>query len=160
MVLNVLCVLYHLITKTVQYDRCVCVLSCFWLCATPMDCSPPELLCPWDFSKQEYWSGLQFPPPRNLPNPGIKPRSAALAGGFFTLSATWEALIRYRDTPLKIVGVVTSICWQLYEQALLEALYMYCMTPSILKTFPRYKYHYYLHLTDEADQGLGNSQSL
>ena len=29
------------------------------------------------FSRQEYWSGLPFPSPRNLPNPGIKPRSPA-----------------------------------------------------------------------------------
>ena len=36
------------------------------------------------FSRQEYWSGLPFPSPGDLPNPGIKPRSPALAGGFFT----------------------------------------------------------------------------
>ena len=30
------------------------------------------------FSRQEYWSGLTFPSPRNLPNPGIKPRPPAL----------------------------------------------------------------------------------
>ena len=30
------------------------------------------------FSRQEYWSGLPFPSPRDLPNPGIKPRSPAL----------------------------------------------------------------------------------
>ena len=36
------------------------------------------------FSKKEYWSGLPFPPPEDLPNPGIKPMSPALAGGFFT----------------------------------------------------------------------------
>ena len=36
------------------------------------------------FSRQEYWSGLPFPPPGDLPNPGIKPTSPALAGGFFT----------------------------------------------------------------------------
>ena len=36
------------------------------------------------FSRQEYWSGLPFPPPGNLPNPGIKPTSPALAGGCFT----------------------------------------------------------------------------
>ena len=30
------------------------------------------------FSRQEYWSGLPFPPPRDLPNPGIKFRSPAL----------------------------------------------------------------------------------
>ena len=46
------------------------------------------------FSWQEYWSGLLFPPPGNLPDPGIEPgslRSPALADGFFTTSATWEA---------------------------------------------------------------------
>jgi len=39
------------------------------------------------FSKQEYWSGLPFPPPEDLPNPGIKPEfptPPALAGRFFT----------------------------------------------------------------------------
>ena len=35
---------------------------------------------PW----QEYWSGLLFPPPEDLTDPGIKPMSSALAGGFFT----------------------------------------------------------------------------
>ena len=47
------------------------------------------------FSRQEYWRGLPFPPPRGLPDPGIKrlsPVSPALAGGFFTICATWEAL--------------------------------------------------------------------
>ena len=47
-----------------------------------------------EFSRQEYWSGLPFPSPGHLPNPGIKPvslMSPALAGGFFTTSATWEA---------------------------------------------------------------------
>ena len=40
-----------------------------------------------EFSRQEYWSGLPFPTPGDLPNPGIKPASLAspaLAGGFFT----------------------------------------------------------------------------
>ena len=37
-----------------------------------------RLLCPWGFSRQEYWSGLPCPPPGGLPNPGIKPRSPAL----------------------------------------------------------------------------------
>ena len=36
------------------------------------------------FPMQEYWSGLPFPPPRNLLNPGIEPMSPALAGRFFT----------------------------------------------------------------------------
>ena len=36
------------------------------------------------FPRQEYLSGLPFPSPEDLPNPGIKPGSPALAGGFFT----------------------------------------------------------------------------
>ena len=35
------------------------------------------------FSRQEYWSGLPFPSPGDLPDPGIKLTSPALAGGFF-----------------------------------------------------------------------------
>ena len=37
-----------------------------------------RLLRPWDFSRQEYWSGVPFPSPGNLPDPGIEPRSPAL----------------------------------------------------------------------------------
>ena len=36
------------------------------------------------FPRQEYWSGLPFPSPGDLPDPGIDPVSPALAGGFFT----------------------------------------------------------------------------
>ena len=36
------------------------------------------------FSRQEYWSGLPCPPPGDLPDPGIKPASPAVTGGFFT----------------------------------------------------------------------------
>ena len=47
------------------------------------------------FSRQEYWSGLPCPSPGDLPNPEIEHlslMSPALAGGFFSTSATWEAL--------------------------------------------------------------------
>ena len=37
-----------------------------------------------EISRQEYWSGLPFPHPGDLPEPGIEPTSPALAGGFFT----------------------------------------------------------------------------
>ena len=46
-----------------------------------------------EFSRQDYWSGLLFPPPGDPPYPGIEPAplaSPALAGGFFTTSATWK----------------------------------------------------------------------
>ena len=46
------------------------------------------------FSRQEYWSGLPFPSPGDLPDPGIEPTSLAslaFSGGFLITSATWEA---------------------------------------------------------------------
>ena len=46
------------------------------------------------FSRQEYWSGSLCPPPGELPDPCIEDvsrKSPALAGGFFTTSAIWEA---------------------------------------------------------------------
>ena len=43
----------------------------------PTDCSLHGPL-PMEFSRQEYWSGLPCPPPGNLPNPGIEPRSPTL----------------------------------------------------------------------------------
>ena len=59
----------------------------------PMDLAHQAPLCV-GFSRQEHWSGSPCPPPGDLPDPGIEPASLtspALAGGFFTTSATWEA---------------------------------------------------------------------
>ena len=39
---------------------------------------PVRLLCPWGFSRQEYWSELPYSSPGDLPNPEIEPRSPAL----------------------------------------------------------------------------------
>ena len=46
------------------------------------------------FSRQEYWSGLLRPSPGDLPNPRMDPMSltSTCLGGFFTTSATREAL--------------------------------------------------------------------
>ena len=71
------------------------MLSCFRrvrLCVTPWTVAhqPPLSM---GFSRQEYWSGLPFPP-GDLPNPGIEPTSLmspALSGRFFTTRTTWEA---------------------------------------------------------------------
>ena len=67
------------------YFLCVCAhsLSRVWLFATPWTvvCQAPLSM---GFSRQEYWSRLPFPPPGDLPDPGIEPVSPALAGGFFT----------------------------------------------------------------------------
>ena len=59
---------------------CCAVLSHSFLSHSlrPHGLKPVRLFCPWGFSRQEYWSGLPCPPPGDLPNPGIKPRSPTL----------------------------------------------------------------------------------
>ena len=53
-----------------------CVLSHVQLFLTPRTIA--RLLCPWGFSRQEYWSGLPSPFPGDLSDPGIEPRSSTL----------------------------------------------------------------------------------
>ena len=62
------------------------------------------------FSRQEYWSGFLCPPPGDLPNPGTEPASLtspALAGRFFTTSATWEVL--YIPSLLSLLLIPTPL---------------------------------------------------
>ena len=75
-------------------DCCCCSVSksCLTHC-DPMDCSPPGSLS-MGFSGQEYWSGLPFPSPGGLPNPGIEPRSPAISGRFFTVWGTRTAIFQ------------------------------------------------------------------
>ena len=61
----------------------VCVLSPSQFIVTPRTVARQAPLS-MGFCRQEYWSVLPFPPPQDLPNPGIKPTCFALAGGFFT----------------------------------------------------------------------------
>ena len=76
--------------------ECVCLLSHFhhvqlFVSLWTVACWAP--LSRW-FSNQESWQGLLCPSPGDLPQPGIEPTfltSPALAGGFFTTSATCEA---------------------------------------------------------------------
>ena len=50
-----------------------------------------RLLCPWGFSRQEYWSGLPCLPRGNLPNPRDWTQVSCITGWFFTVWATREA---------------------------------------------------------------------
>ena len=69
-----------------------CMLSHVQLFATPRPVAHQAPLS-MGFSRQEYWGGLPFHSPGDLPDPGIKPESPVLASRFFTSSATWEALV-------------------------------------------------------------------
>ena len=74
----------------------VCVgaqlLSCVWCFLFPWPVTQQAPLS-MGFSRQEYWSGLPFPSPADLPIPGIKSpslKSLALAGRFFTTEPPWS----------------------------------------------------------------------
>ena len=75
------------------------IISCaksLQLCPTLCD---PIDLAHQGFSRQEYYSGLPCPPPGDLPDLGIEPTSLVspgLANGFFTPSATWEAIFSFK----------------------------------------------------------------
>ena len=70
------------------------LLSCVWLFLIPWNvaCKAPLFM---EFPRQEYWSGLPFPFQGDLPNPGIKPTSPALAGGFLVLSQQLIPLCKF-----------------------------------------------------------------
>ena len=67
-------------TRDALLGKYVCVLSHSVLSdsSRSLELQSIRLLCPWGFSRQEYWSGLLCPPPGDLPNPGIEPRSLEL----------------------------------------------------------------------------------
>ena len=76
---------YH-VSCYVFFMLLVCALSPVWLSVTPWTAARKAPLSV-GLSRQEYRSGLTFPPPEDLPNPRIKPtapKSPALAGRFFT----------------------------------------------------------------------------
>ena len=66
-----------------------------------------------EFPRHEYWSGLPFPSPGDLPSPGIKPESLvlpALAGGFFTTVPPREATGQRAATAAKSLQSCLTLC--------------------------------------------------
>ena len=77
------------------------------------------------FSRQEYWSGLPFPSPGDLPNPGVEPLVSCSAGGFFTpeppgkplltaIEPYLSLLIEHFDSSIKL-KVNCFICFPSYS---------------------------------------------
>ena len=72
--------MFFMMSKSIGHP---CVLSYVQLFAT-LSTAAHQAPLSMGFSRQEYWSGLPFPSPGDLPDPGIKLMSLALAGRFFT----------------------------------------------------------------------------
>ena len=84
-------------------------LSCVWLFATPWTVAP-QTLQSMGFSRQEYWSGLPFPSPGDLPSPGIEPASPAFVGELFTTEPPGKPLAKvgFSQTSSCLMGQMRS----------------------------------------------------
>ena len=94
---------------------CVCVctqsLSCVQLLEAPWTAARQAPLS-MGFFRQEYWSGLPFPAPGDLPNLGMEPEflaSPALAGRFFTISTAWEVPKKAKGTADRVFKVFQCV---------------------------------------------------
>ena len=123
-----------------------------------------RLLCPWEFSRQEYWSGLPCPPPGDLSNPGIEPPSptlqadslpseppgkprntgvgslSLLQGIFLTQESNWDLLpfrqILYQPSyPRSPVGYYTAL--KMNKLSLYEATWMSLRNFSSVQSLSR-----------------------
>ena len=107
------------------------------LFCNPMYCSLP-CSSVHGIPRQEYWSGLPFPSPLNLPNPRVKPVSPALAGRFFTteppgkpswlLSQFWWSSVS-QDWDILVTSMLRAGC---LPSIAFEPLYTYILTLIIL----------------------------
>ena len=91
---------------------CCAVLSRVRLFATPWTVASQAPLS-LEFFRQEYWSGLPFLSPGDLPDPGIKPvslMSSALAVGFFTISATFSGKQIHASKRVLDVSPICCFC--------------------------------------------------
>ena len=71
---------------------------------------PARLLCPWGFSRPEYWIGLPCPSPGDLSNPGIEPRSPALQAGSLPLEPPGKLMWVHQEC---WSGLPVSSPWEL-----------------------------------------------
>ena len=98
--IDLVCSAFHVLCIYMCVSTCLCMLHCFscvQLTVTPWTVAHQTPLSMW-FFRQEHWSGLPFPPPGDLPSPGIKlasPGFPALEGRVYTTSPTWEVLYTY-----------------------------------------------------------------
>ena len=78
------------------------------------------------FSRQEYWSGLPFPSPGDLPDPGTEPMSPALTGWFFTAEPPGKPYWRFSYT----------LTWNLWETLNWDFLVVGFFSVHLLGGFP------------------------
>ena len=112
-------------------------LSHAWPFAAPwtVACLAPQSM---EFSRQEYWSGLPFPSPEDLCNPGIEPGVSQITGRFFTIWDTKEAYKKRYFCVIKLISHALgrkTLSWIPPEQAFSLLTFQGCVytpTPRLL----------------------------
>ena len=106
--INHLCVTHIMLSPLkifTFYILIKCMLSCLVMSHSLWTVAHQGLLC-MEFSRQEYWSGLLFPTPGDLPDPGNKPHVSCVScvGRQILYHCTaWEALYPYKPSPILTV---------------------------------------------------------
>ena len=104
-------------------------------------CQPPLSM---GFPRQEYWSGLPFPSPGDLPDPGIEnasPVSPALAGRFFVCWPTWEANLRTTTRRIsRRMELELTVYKDIYRENDVSKL-----NSELKKTIFFHNLHFYIH---------------
>ena len=73
-------------------------------------CKPARLLCPIEVSSEKHWSGLPFPSPGDLPNPGTEPRSPAFQAVSLPseLPGTHKSFLRLRSLKMDVIKLLSD----------------------------------------------------
>ena len=127
----------------------------------PHGLQPTRLLCPWGFSRQEYSSGLPCPSPRDLPNPGLEPRSLIRQLDSFlselrrkTTQHSWHKLNGGQLPPLKpawhdgtwkLKFLFSFLPWHLTFWTIIAGFSYLCSLPEQELTTRQTKYYLYLY---------------
>ena len=118
---------------SISYFWTYCVhaqsLSCFWLFATLWTVALHALKS-MGFSWQEYWNGLPFPSPEDLPSPGIQPASSSLAGGFFTTEPPGKPC-RHTKLNHNVLNIKKGF-GRLKYNLIISTGYLYCLLNVLL----------------------------
>ena len=125
--------------------KVLAIQSCPTLCDT-RDCSPPSSSVK-EFSGQEYWNGLSFPSPGDLPDPGIEPRSSALQAdslpskpkGYPNVARCWRLISHFcvpkkeekeRENEGILLDDSASFKWVLSQVFPVTPVYVSLFTPT------------------------------
>ena len=98
---------------------------------------------PLSFSRQEYWSGLLFPSPGDIPNPGIEPTSPALADRFFTTKPSGKPRACTFPGPehicIDMCAHLRASTWPHCSPSALPSKHV-CQLSSVSSTLPTYRH--------------------